>query len=504
MKKVILIILCSIGFSHVGNPSIIYEGNAGEYPIRVVIRPPGVVPGLALIYVQSLDGKISTVKTQPMKWDAGVDGSPPQDIAKQMFNQPDKFNSELWLMDFGSYSINIEVEGDNSIANIVVPVMSIATKRSEMNLIMKSILIFLMLLLLFGFVTIIGVSVEESTLSPGKTPDKNKKREANLAMIITFFICISIIIIGKKWWEGIADLYYSNLFKPMETTTQIKSFEQYQILNLEITDNMWKSGVYPPIVPDHGKLIHTYMIKEDLSVFSHVHPILNKQSSDKFDLTLPGNLPMGKYFIYSDVTHETGYNQTLLDTINISNVETPLIDYLPKVDPDNSIKLTPFNSEFLHSKFEFDDGSHLIWKEYQTQIQMGFIDMNFTLLDENNKPLILEPYIEMGGHGIIYKKDGTQFIHIHPTGNFSMASQEVLFELKEGIEVNPQDLFCTFGYRSEDGKLVENLVKDGKVTFPPFEFLEAGEYRIWIQVKNDGNVKTGIFDFIVIDPNAKI
>ena len=29
-----------------------------------------------------------------------------------------------------------------------------------------------------------------------------------------------------------------------------------------------------------------------------------------------------------------------------------------------------------------------------------------------------------------------QFIHIHPTGNFSMASQEVLYELKEGEIIN--------------------------------------------------------------------
>ena len=177
---------------------------------------------------------------------------------------------------------------------------------------------------------------------------------------------------------------------------------------------------------------------------------------------------------------------------------------MPKVDPDNSIKQTISGSEFTHSKFEFDDESHLVWKEYQTQFNSGFIGMNFTLLDKNLKPLALEPYIEMGGHGVIYKKDGTQFIHIHPTGNFSMASQEVLFELKEGVEIHPQELFCTFGYRNEDGKLVENQIKDGKVTFPPFELIDEGEYRIWIQLKNNGNVKTGIFDFIVIDPDGKI
>ena len=45
---------------------------------------------------------------------------------------------------------------------------------------------------------------------------------------------------------------------------------------------------------------------------------------------------------------------------------------------------------------------------------------------------------------------------VNPTGNFSMASQEVLYELKEGVEINPQELFCTFGYRNEEEKLEKN------------------------------------------------
>ena len=52
------------------------------------------------------------------------------------------------------------------------------------------------------------------------------------------------------------------------------------------------------------------------------------------------------------------------------------------------------------------------------------------------------------------------------------------------------------------GILVKNLVDDGRDAFPPFEFSELGKYRIWIQVKSAGNVKTGIFDLIINKPNA--
>ena len=50
-----------------------------------------------------------------------------------------------------------------------------------------------------------------------------------------------------------------------------------------------------------------------------MHPILNKQNTDKFELVIPKEFQEGKYYIYSDVTHETGFSQTLLDTVYFSN-----------------------------------------------------------------------------------------------------------------------------------------------------------------------------------------
>ena len=196
IRYLFTILFLVFSFGHVGNPSIVYEGNAGEYPIRVVIRPPGVVPGLAEIFVHSLDGKITEVKTQPMKWNAGVEGSPPADVANPMFDQPDKFTSELWLMDFGSYSINVDVDGKLGKANAVVPVLSIATKRSEMNPIMKNVLMFLMALLIAGFVTIIGASIAESTLEPGVNPDDRRTKKSKIFMGFALLFCIGVIFGG--------------------------------------------------------------------------------------------------------------------------------------------------------------------------------------------------------------------------------------------------------------------------------------------------------------------
>ena len=54
--------------SHIGNPNFIYEGSAGPYPVRVIIRTPGVVPGLADIHVRVLTNSVRQVSVLPVHW----------------------------------------------------------------------------------------------------------------------------------------------------------------------------------------------------------------------------------------------------------------------------------------------------------------------------------------------------------------------------------------------------------------------------------------------------
>src|SRR4029077_17229269 len=43
--------------AHVGNPNVFFDGDAGPYPVRVIVRPPAVIPGLAEITVRLRDGR---------------------------------------------------------------------------------------------------------------------------------------------------------------------------------------------------------------------------------------------------------------------------------------------------------------------------------------------------------------------------------------------------------------------------------------------------------------
>ena len=67
--------------AHIGSPNVFLEDKAGEYPVRVVIRPPQVVPGLAEITVR-VQPPVQRVTVLPVFWRAGREGAPPPDEAR--------------------------------------------------------------------------------------------------------------------------------------------------------------------------------------------------------------------------------------------------------------------------------------------------------------------------------------------------------------------------------------------------------------------------------------
>ena len=53
--------------AHVGSPDTYFEGPAGPYRVRVIVRSAGVVPGLAQITVRLLGGaRVRTVTVLPV------------------------------------------------------------------------------------------------------------------------------------------------------------------------------------------------------------------------------------------------------------------------------------------------------------------------------------------------------------------------------------------------------------------------------------------------------
>src|SRR5207244_11011101 len=90
--------------------SVFLEDKAGEYPVRVVIRPPNVVPGLAEITVR-VQEPVQRITVLPVFWRAGREGAPPPDLARLVRGETDLYLAELWLMKPGAYSVDVTIEG---------------------------------------------------------------------------------------------------------------------------------------------------------------------------------------------------------------------------------------------------------------------------------------------------------------------------------------------------------------------------------------------------------
>ena len=493
----------SISFAHVGSLNVFYEGKAGIYPIRVIIRPPGVVPGLADITIRSLGEGVEKITVQPVKWDTGPEGSPPPDVAINISGDETMFHSELWLMDFGSYSVNVDVYGEQGHGRSIVPVNSIATRKLEMSLFLKGILIVLMVFLFSGGITIVGAAVRESTLESGSKTSKKRVKKSRISMLLGTLIFIGLLSGGRMWWTSIDNQYQENLFKPIEVTSEVVIKNDTRILQISLTDEKWIKGLYPPLIPDHGKMMHTYFIRiPELDAFSHIHPVPIDKNQNTFQVIVPP-LPGGNYVFFVDITHESGFSQTLVDTILVP--EFSGFEYLEDLqidrDSDDSWRmgysLPELELDSVAGASDLVNGKYLIeWINLPDRIFVGKeVEFSFEVTDIEGGHLSLEPYMGMLSHAGILKTDGSVFLHLHPIGSISMASQQQ-FEQQVGIKTQLRSKHE--GHMDHSQHMGDGIHKMSEtVSYPPIEFPQPGQYRIWIQVKVSGEVLTGIFNIYV-------
>ena len=170
-----IISLAQSAHAHIGDQNVFFEGRAGAYPVRIVVRPPGVIPGLAEISVRVETNGARRVTALPMRWDSGRQGAPPPDEAKLVRGETNLFSAQLWFMRGGAQSVEVSVEGAAGIGKVIVPVNAVATRVLNMPPVLGAVLAVFGALLVLLAVSIIGAAVRESVL-PGGTSPTTKRR----------------------------------------------------------------------------------------------------------------------------------------------------------------------------------------------------------------------------------------------------------------------------------------------------------------------------------------
>ena len=471
---------------HVGSPNVFFDGAAGPYPVRVVVRPPGVIPGLAEISVRVPEGDVRRVTVQPVRWDLGTRGAPRPDEARPVAGEPRLWSAELWFMDFGSYSVHVAVEGAAGTGTVIVPVPAVATQTLRMPRGMAIGLTGLGLFLFVGALTIVGAAARESVLPPGERPGPAQRRRAWIARAVAVPVLALALLGGSRWWRAEDRAYGENLYQAPETEATAAVVAGRRVLTLAITDSAW--GRYSPLLPDHGKLMHMFLIREPgMDAFAHVHPV--RADSTTFRLPLPP-LPAGRYRVYADVVHESGFPQTFVETVEVP-AALPGEDGAG-LDPDDSWRV---GGGAAGTAVRLEDGSTMAFERDARLAAGRETTLRFRVTDPSGAPAALEPYMGMTSHAAVSRDDGSVFVHLHPAGSVSATAQQMFAQRERGDTARAAD--GTLVVRAPEGHAVHAAdAEPGAVSFP-YEFPREGRYRVWVQVKRAGRVLTGAFDLDV-------
>jgi hypothetical protein len=569
--------------AHIGSPDVAMEGMAGPYHLLVNVKPPDVIPGTAQVTVYIENGDRALVTAQPIYFYSGRQGAPSADGLQPVPGMPGQFKGIVWMMNEGSSSILLHINGGLGQGELVVPLVAVSTAQKKLPATTGFALVALGILLFILMVTIIGASVADGITRRGEAIPAARKRAKMIAFGAAALFSTLLVYGGNSWWQNWANRYRHFMFKPMHASYHLGSPAQQPANMLTITIDTTaaqRKSSLSYVVPDHGKLMHLFVMRiPSMDAFAHLHP--ERIDTATFRTLLPP-LPKGRYLAFADIVYNSGFAETIKDSFTITtnwqdslhspapalrgSLHSPgLRDSMHLLDPDdayayalpNDIVDNPFRGDkntiicgktvgnvgsgfpAAGSGVRMKDGSTMVLenKAGETFETGTLYNLHFAVYDENKQPARLEPYLGMMAHAAIVKDDGSTYVHIHPVGTYSMAAQEGLIHrmnqpeneyhypdrvvFRDSVDRLTRRLRAmTEQQRNEflmkemnmpapgasganppvaamnAGRAMEGMKMDNTVSFP-YTFPQPGMYRIWVQVKRNGQVLTAAFDRMV-------
>ena len=467
--------------AHVGSPDVFWSGKAGPYPIDVIVRPPQVVPGIAEILVRAPDARIERVTVRPVYWRAGSKGAPSADAAKPVENAPGVYSGRLWLMAGGSYSVHVGVQGSAGQGIAVVPVAAVATGQLQLSGGLRILLVILGTLLVAGIVTAVYAAAGESQVPPGEPIPPARRTRARVAASIAAAIVALLVFGGAKWWNAEATAYRSTLYTPLRTQVVVRDSGGAPTITLRVVDTNFREGRVSALMPDHGRIAHLFLARVDSDgVLAHLHP-------EQVDFgTLRGPLPplpAGRYRVFADVVHETGFQRTFVDSLTLA---APLGAGASHLDRDDAWFTGPLSS--VSTAAPLGDQITLAWAGDSQPVVGRTGVLRFTLHQPSGEPAMVEPYLGMTGHAVVMRDDGKVYVHLHPSGTSAMASS-LAFALRDRGDTTPDGRLRMGG--AEMGMTTAQPVRE--ISFP-YAFPSPGRYRVWVQLRIRDSVRTAGFE----------
>jgi hypothetical protein len=381
----------------------------------------------------------------------------------------------------------VTVEGKNGSGTVRVPVMSVATGRLRMSPTLGALLSALGILLVAGLAGIVHAAAGEGVVEPGRPVDARQRNRARLVTAAAASIVALCLFGGARWWQSVDADYQTRMFRPLTTRAVVTpgSDGTASVLHFTVVDAAGVALPLEPLLPDHGKLMHLFVIDSaTMRTFGHLHPTFD----DTATLTTPlPPLAAGRYRLFGDVAFENGQTRTITGSVALPS--RPPAGTAALGDPDDA--WTTAAGAVRQGRgatvAALEDGSSMEWLADSTPIRPGVeATLRFRVRDSVGAPATLQPYLGMSAHAVIVRTDGSVFIHLHPMGTVSAAAQEA-FALRDRGDTTASGRLRA---PVESAMVPMTLAGDFAI---PYVFPRGGTYRIWVQVRRASRVLTGVF-----------
>ncbi|HXW62696.1 MAG TPA: hypothetical protein VEJ45_08860 [Candidatus Acidoferrales bacterium] len=498
MKRRVAIVMglilasASTCLAHWGSPDVYLQGHAGPYHLVVWVRTPPMIPGVAEIQVRSDTPGIRAVQATPLYLvGAGSKYPPPPDTLPPVPGAPQSFAGKLWLMDAGSWQVQILASGSLGTGELAVPVPAFARSTLPMQKGLGAFLLSLMILLVAALVAIFGAARRESTLPPGQEPGPAQKRAAWRVMAGTLALTMGGLAIGNWWWNRVAMANQTRkVYQPPQLVVSVAG----DTMNLHIAESRWHirrpDTVMTEIIPDHGHLMHLFLVREPgMDRMYHLHPQQDRVDPATFAESFAGVEP-GRYRLFADIVRASGFPDTM-----VADVDIPKTQGNAMTGDDSVARTEPLTwPRAGNLMVPLSAGARMVWERDSGPLpsqQMCWFQ--FRVEDATGRPVSdLEPYMGMALHAELFASDFSVFAHVHPDGSVPMAALD-LADRTSGARATataPAEAMAGMDMSASSGAS-ETL--PAELSFP-YGFPKPGLYRIFVQVKRKGRVETGVFD----------
>jgi hypothetical protein len=484
--------LASTCLAHLGSPDVYLQGHAGPYHLVVWVRTPPMIPGVAEIQVHSDTPGIRVVQATPLYLvGAGSKYPPPADTLPPVPGDPQSFGGKLWLMDSGSWQVQILARGSLGTGQLAVPVPAFARSTLPMQRGLGVLLVSLMILLVAALVAIFGAARRESTLPPGQEPGPAQKRAAWRVMSGTLALTMGGLAVGNWWWNRVAMANETRkIYQPPHLVVSMAG----DTMNLHIAESRWHirrpDTVMTEIIPDHGHRMHLFLVREpEMDRMYHLHPQQDPVDPATFAENFAGVEP-GRYRLFADIVRASGFPDTMVADVDIPQMKGNAI-----TGDDSDASAEPLTWQHAGNLLAvLPDGARMVWERDPGPLPSHQLFwFRFRVEDATGKPVSdLEPYMGMALHAELIASDLSVFAHVHPDGSVPMAALHLADATLRAppTATAPAEAMAGMDMSARPGA---GEALPAELSFP-YGFPKPGLYRVFVQVKRKGKVETGVFD----------